>query len=85
MNEDKKRFLKISGTVIVVSLLFIVILAIPKINLTGFLEVTASALGTFWQWLVTPVFTPYLSNIDIMFLVVLIIMLTKLFSTKNHH
>lgn len=85
MNEDKKSFLKIGGTVAVVTLLFIVIFAIPKINLTRFLEVTASGLGTFWQWLVTPIFTPYLSNIDIIFLVMLIIMLTKLFSAKNHH
>lgn len=85
MNEDKKSFLKISVTVAIVTLLFIAIFAIPKTNLTGFLEVTAGGLGTFWQWLVTPVFTPYLSNIDVIFLVVLIIMLTKLFSAKKHH
>ena len=85
MNEDKKSFLKISVTVAIVTLLFIAIFAIPKTNLTGLLEVTASGLDRFWQWLVTPVFTPYLSNIDVIFLVVLIIMLTKLFSAKNHH
>ena len=47
MNEDKKGFWKISGTVAIVTLLFIAIFAIPKTNLTRFLEVTASGLDRF--------------------------------------